>query len=142
METKPFGMDWTRNDTAKSAFLFLMHCIILVAVAAGVLLGNKLSYLVAYLRENGAYYLYALICVLLLIVIMYLYFFFEDRDVLATPSKVCILFAVLDLYFLAAWLVGDKVHTYARPVAFVPLMVFIGIGYLMTLAIKWVTFFI
>ncbi|MBQ8343169.1 MAG: HD domain-containing protein [Clostridia bacterium] len=128
METKQFGMDWTRKDTAKSVFLFFLHFIILVALAAGILLGNKLSYIVDYMKENGAYYLYALICVMLLVVIMYLYFFFEDRNVLKKASQVCILFVVLDLYFLAAWLMGDKIHTYARPVAFVPLMIFILIN--------------
>lgn len=128
MEDKQFGMDWTRKDTAKSAFLFFMHFIILVTLAAGLLLGNKLSHIVEYMQENGAYYLYALICAMLLVVIMYLYFFFEDRDVLRKASKVCILFAVLDLYFVAAWLVGGKIHTYARPVAFVPLMIYVLIN--------------
>ena len=55
METKQFGMDWTRKDTAKSVVLFFMHFIILVALAAGILLGNKLSYIVDYMQENGAY---------------------------------------------------------------------------------------
>ncbi|MBQ7769919.1 MAG: HD domain-containing protein [Clostridia bacterium] len=128
METKQFSMDWTRKDTAKSVSLFFMHFIILVGVSAAVLLGNKLSYIVSYMRENGAYYLYALICFMLLVIIMYLYFFFEDRAVLKKASQVSILFVVLELYFLAAWLMGDKIHTYARPVAFVPLMIFILIN--------------
>ncbi len=128
METKQFSMDWTRKDTAKSVCLFFMHFIILVALSAAVLLGNKLSYIVSYMRENGAYYLYALICFMLLVIIMYLYFFFEDRAVLKKASQVSILFVVLELYFLAAWLMGAKIHTYARPVAFVPLMVFILIN--------------
>ena len=128
MEEKQFGLDWTRKDTAKSVFLFFLHFIILIALAAAVLLGNKLSYIVSYMQENGAYYLYALICATLLTVIMYLYFFFEDREILRKASKISILFVVLDLYFLAAWIMGDKIHTYARPVAFVPLMIFILIN--------------
>ena len=128
MENKQFGMDWTKRDTAKSAFLFAMHFIILVGLAGGLLLGNKLSHIIEYMRENGAYYLYAVICVMLLVVIMYLYFFFEDREVLQKASKVCILFAVLDLYFFAAWLMGNKIHTYARPVAFVALMIYVLIN--------------
>ena len=80
MESKQFAMDWTKKDTAKSAWLFFMHFILLVALWAGILLGNKLSYIVEYLKENGAYYLYALICVMLLVIIMYLYFFFEDKE--------------------------------------------------------------
>ena len=128
MESKQFAMDWTKKDTAKSAWLFFMHFILLVALSAGILLGNKLSYIVEYMKENGAYYLYALICVMLLVIIMYLYFFFEDKNVLKKASQVCILFVVLDLYFIAASLMGEKIHTYARPVAFVPLMVFILIN--------------
>ena len=128
MEKKQFSMDWTRRDTAKSALLFFMHFIILVALAGGILLGDKLPHLIEYMQENGAYYLYAVICAMLLVVIMYLYFFFEDREILQKASKVCILFVVLDLYFVAAWLMGNKIHTYARPVAFVPLMIYVLIN--------------
>ncbi|MBQ4053665.1 MAG: hypothetical protein IJD33_04935, partial [Clostridia bacterium] len=80
MEKKQFSMDWTRRDTAKSALLFFMHFIILVALAGGILLGDKLPHLIEYMQENGAYYLYAVICAMPLVVIMYLYFFFEDRE--------------------------------------------------------------
>lgn len=128
METKPLGMDWTKKDTVKSVLLFLLHFIILVTLAAGILLGDKTSHLVEYMRENGAYYLYAFLCVMMLVVITYLYFFFEDREVLKKASRICILFVALDLHFVASWLMGDKIHIYARPVAFLPLMIFLLIN--------------
>lgn len=123
MATKQFGVEWTRQDTVKSAFWFLLHFVILVTIAAGVLLGDKLSYIVEYMWEHGAYHLYALVCVLLLVLIMYLYFLFEDKSILKSGGKICMLFSVLDIYFLGAWFMGEKIHIYARPVAFVPLII-------------------
>ncbi len=128
MGAKQFNSAWTKKDSAKSICLFFLNFIILVGMASAVLLRNKWSYIAAYMQTNGAYYIYALICMLLLAVIMYLYFFFEDRDILRQASKIWILFLVLDLYFLAAWLMGDKINIYARPVAFVPLMIFVLIN--------------
>ncbi|MBQ9714541.1 MAG: HD domain-containing protein [Clostridia bacterium] len=123
MATKQLGLEWTRRDTVKSALLFLLHFLILVVIAAGVLLGDKLSYIVEYMWEYGANHLYAVVCVFLLVLIMYLYFLFENKSVLKSTAKIWMIFAVLDIYFLGSWFMGEKIHIYARPVAFVPLII-------------------
>ncbi|MBR2374926.1 MAG: HD domain-containing protein [Clostridia bacterium] len=129
MAVKKFGSEWTKSTMMKSALLFLTHFILLIAIIAGLLFGDKLfGGLREYMQEYGADYLYALFCLFLLTAITYFYFLFENRDVLASGKNIALLFAVLDLYFVLAWLIGEKINIYARPVAFVALMIFVLLG--------------
>ncbi len=112
----------------KSIFLFLLHFVLLVILAFAMLLGSKFSYLGAYMKENGANYLYALFSVFLIIGIMYFYFYFENKEMLASGKSITLLFSVLDLYFIISLLLGTKVDLYARPVALVALMIFVLVG--------------
>ena len=45
MAEKTFGRVWTRKNTLGSVVLFLVHFVIWVLIAAGFLLGDKLSYI-------------------------------------------------------------------------------------------------
>lgn len=128
MTAKQFGKDWTKKDTLKSSMLFLLHFVILVLIAGSILLGGKLSHLREEMRENGANYLYALLCVLLLVGIMYFYFLFEHKDVLLSGKSITLIFLVLDLYFIISWLMGNKINVYARPVALVALLICVLMG--------------
>nr|MBR6778492.1 HDIG domain-containing protein [Clostridia bacterium] len=128
MAEKTFGRVWTKADTMKSAFLFLLHFVLLILIAGGLLLGNKLSYLGDYMKERGADYLYALFSVFLLISIMYFYFLFENKEMISSGKNISLLFTILDLYFIIGWLIGEKVDIYARPIALVALMVFVLVG--------------
>ena len=128
MAEKTFGRVWTKADTMKSAFLFLLHFVLLILIAGGLLLGNKLSYLGDYMKERGADYLYALFSVFLLIAIMYFYFLFENKEMISSGKNISLLFTILDLYFIIGWLIGEKVDVYARPIALVALMVFVLVG--------------
>ena len=128
MAEKTFGRVWTRKNTLGSVVLFLVHFVIWVLIAAGFLLGDKLSYIADYMKERGADYLYALFSVLLLTAIMYFYFYFENKEILMQGKNIALIFTILDVYFIIAWLIGEKVDIYARPIALVALMVFVLVG--------------
>ena len=66
MAVKQFGKEWTKRNTLKSILLFLVHCLIYLLIAAGLLLGDKLGTIVEFLSAQGRNYLYALFCVILL----------------------------------------------------------------------------
>ena len=128
MVVKKFERAWTKKEWCKSIFLFLTHFIIFIAIAAIVLLFDEMSNIKAYMKEHGADYLYALFSALLIITIMYFYFLFEDKEMIETGKNIALIFTVLDVYFLFAWFIGGKVDLYARPVALVPLLIFVLIG--------------
>ncbi len=128
MKERAFDRKWTKSDTLKSVTFFLLHFIILVGIAGGILLSGKFSYIKEYMKENGANYLYALFSVFLIIAIMYFYFYFEKKEMISSGKNITLMFSVLDLYFLASYFIGEKLNLYARPVAFVALMFFVLIG--------------
>ena len=128
MAMKQLGKGWTRADTLKSTLWFILHFIIFVGIAAGLLLGNKLSILGEFMRAQGANYLYAIFCVFLLITIMYFYFFFEDREMIGSGKNIALIFTILDLHLILSCLIGYKIAIYARPVALVALLVFVLVG--------------
>ena len=128
MAEKKFGAEWTKQHTLKSTLLFLLHFLIFMLIAAGLLLGDKLSELKKYMSEQGANYLYATFCIFLLFVITYFYFFFEDRSILTSGKNIALVFTVLDLYLILSCLIGYKLAIYARPVALVALLLFVLIG--------------
>ena len=86
-----------------------MHFIILVLIAAGFLLGDKLTDIGAYMTERGADYLYVLFSVLLLIAIMYCYFYFENKEMLSSGKNIALIFTILDVYFIIGCLIGEKI---------------------------------
>ncbi|MBO5411711.1 MAG: HD domain-containing protein [Clostridia bacterium] len=128
MATKKFGSEWTRSTMMKSALLFFVHFLILVVIIAGLILEDKFSDLRGHMKAYGADYLYALFCLFLLIGITYFYFLFENKELLQSGKTIALLFTVLELYFVLAWLIGEKINIYARPVAFVALMIFVLLG--------------
>ena len=108
--------------------MFFVHFLILTLILAVLLLWDKLSVLPQYMEKNGANYLYALFCALLLIIILYCYFLFENQEILLNGNSMALVFAVLDVYVIISYLVGSKIGIYARPVAFVALMILTLVG--------------
>ena len=128
MAAKEFGKEWTRSTAFKSAWLFFMHFLIFMLLAALLVLGDKWGNLTKNFREQGADYMYATFCIFLLFFITYLYFLFEDREILSSGKKIALVFTVLDTYLICACLIGYKIAVYARPVAVVALLIFTLIG--------------
>ena len=108
MTEKQIGKEWTKSDILKSALLFTLHVCIFILVVAGMLLWftRKWSGVSEGFHDGGANYLYALFCVVLLFIVAYFYFFFEDREVLQKGKLTALVFTVLDLYLIAACLIG------------------------------------
>ena len=121
-------LHWKKQDTVKSFFAFVGHFFLLIIIAALLLLGDKFSNLKNDWAINGSYYIYALFCMALLVGILYFYFFFENKNVLASGRNITLVFGLLDLYFIIAYLFGKYMSIYARPVAFVALMAFVLVG--------------
>ncbi len=128
MKEKIFDRKWTKSDTLKSALLFLLHFVILILIAGGLVLAGQVSHLKSHMREYAANYLYALFSVALIIAIMYFYFFFENKEMISNGRNITLLFSILDVYFIISYLIGWKLDIYARPIAFVALMVFVLVG--------------
>jgi len=128
MEKKEFVHEWTKSHTLKSVLWYFLHYVIFIVLAALLLIGDKLPNLKENLSREGANYLYAIFSALLLFIITYLYFFFENREMLINGKKIALLFTVLDLYLVMACLIGYKIDIYARPVAFVSLLIFVLVG--------------
>ena len=128
MAVKTYTSGWTNQSGLKSAMMFLLHFVLLVIIAVCLLFGNKLDYLAEYFTEYGKDYLYALFSVFLLMIILYCYFFFENKEILCSGKKITLIFSVLDLYIVISYLLGQYLHIYARPIAFVALMIFVLLG--------------
>ena len=128
MTTKEFGKTWTKREVLKSSFLYLLHFLIYLGIAAILLFSERWSDLGNFLSQNGSNYLYAIFCTFLLFVITYLYFFFENRTLLESGKKIALVFIVLDMYLIISCLIGYKIAIYARPVALVALLIFVLIG--------------
>ncbi len=128
MAVKKIQITWTKQNTFKSILLFFLHFILLMAISGVLLLYDKFSYLQEHMEEHGAHYLYAVFCAFLLVVIMYCYFFFENKTLLSNGKNIALIFSVLNLYVVIAYLIGINIHVYARPVAFVALMMFVLVG--------------
>lgn len=128
MAVREFGKEWTKKDTLKSALMFFVHFVVFVAIAMFLVVGMEMKHFSDHIRNNGANYLYALFSIFLLIAIMYFYFYFENQTMISSARNITLIFAVLDVYFIMSWFIGEKIDIYARPVAFVALMIYVLIG--------------
>ena len=80
------------------------------------------------MKTHGINYVFGLFCVLMLTFITYLYFLFENRKMLESGKNITLIFFALDLYFILSWLIGEKIDIFARPVAFLALMICVLVG--------------
>lgn len=118
----------TKGEMLRSVFLFVLHGVILLAIVAVLLFGDKLGSIGETFAQNAANYLYMLFCIVLVVGILYFYFLFENRSVLASGKNITLIFTALDTYLIMAVLIGNYFHVYARPVALVPLLIYALIG--------------
>ncbi len=129
MAKEQTSLHWSKEDALKSILLFLAQSVLLIAITAGVV-AFAVPDIQGAIKERGTDYLYTLFCMILLVCILYFYFFFENRDILSSGKKIALIFLILDLYILIAYLLQTYVvkSIYARPVAFVALMTFVLVG--------------
>ena len=129
MAVKQLSGQWGKKELVKSILFFLLHTIALIVLLAVILLAKELPNIKEHMRAFGADYLYALLAVVLLLLIMYFYFLFEDKNILCKFKDITMIFSILDLYLVVSYYIGNlqignEITVYARPVAFVGLMVF------------------
>ena len=108
MTTKEFGKTWTKREALKSSFLYLLHFLIYLGIAAILLFSERWSDLGNFLSQNGSNYLYAIFCSFLLFVITYLYFYFENRTLLESGKSIALVIIVLDMYLIISCLIGYR----------------------------------
>ena len=135
---KEVKVEWSVNNTVKSIVLFVVHFIVLLLISLFLLLKDKINILTEEMEANGADYLYMGCCLLMLTVLMYTYFFFESKECLASAKTISLVFTVLDLYVIIAFLVGQQGSVeggsnlsyaiFSRPVALVALLTLVLIG--------------
>ncbi len=128
MTGKQFGTEWTKQNVLKSVLLFLLQFVIFLGIAFVVLFGGRFSQVIGVMKEQGANYLYAVVCILMLFVIAYCYFYFENREILRSGKNIALIFTIIDLHLILSCIIGYKFNIYARPVALVALLVFVLIG--------------
>lgn len=130
-------VEWTKQHAAKSIVLFAVYFVVLVLVSMVLLLWDKFGRLSDEMNQNGADYLYMVFCLLMLTIVMYTYFFFESRGTLASAKSISLIFTILDVYIVIAFLIGQQgsdtadgvsYGVFARPVALVALLVLMLIG--------------
>ena len=59
-------VEWTKQKTAKSAFFFVLHFILLIAIIGVMLFWGKFETLEGEMADRGADYLYTLFCIFLM----------------------------------------------------------------------------
>ncbi|MBQ8320666.1 MAG: HDIG domain-containing protein [Clostridia bacterium] len=118
---------WSKSKTAKSAVIFSVHFVFLTLITFVLLLWDKVGSLAVEMQERGTDYLYMMFCLLLLVFIAYMYFFFEGRHMLDSGRNIALLFVILDVYIVIAYIIGQT-SVYARPVALAALLVFVLVG--------------
>ena len=123
MTVKQSTINWSKQVAFKSVMMFLLNGFIFLLIAAALLLYDKLGIFKEHMQTHGANYLYAFFCILMLFVITYFYFFFENKAFLTEGKNIGLVFTILDLYLIMSYLLGEKINVYARPVAFVALMI-------------------
>ena len=122
--TKPaITTTWSKRAALKSSMLFLLHGVIFLMITAGLLWYDKFDNFGAHIKEQGANYLYALFCIILLFTIAYFYFYFENKNFLISGKNITLVFTIIDLYVIMSYFLGKEIDIYARPVAFVALMI-------------------
>ena len=82
----------TKGEMLRSVFLFVLHGVILLAIVAVLLFGDKLGSIGETFAQNAANYLYMLFCIVLVVGILYFYFLFENRSVLASGKNITLIF--------------------------------------------------
>ena len=78
----------SKNEYVKSILLFFLHLVVLVAIVAVLLFGDKLGTIGVTLKNNAANYLYMLFCLILLTGILYVYFLFENPSILTSGKTI------------------------------------------------------
>lgn len=121
-------LHWTQEDLLKSLLYFVGHFLLLLFIVAALLLGDKLSELKMIMSKNAASYSYVLLCIILLVCILYFYFYYEGKHILASGKHITLIFCILDIYVIIAYLLGNYFGIYTRPVAFIGLMTFMLVG--------------
>ena len=130
-------VEWTKQNTAKSVALFVVYFVVLVLVSMVLLLWDKFGYLAEEMNQNGADYLYMVFCLLMLSIVMYTYFFFESRETLKSAKSISMIFTILNVYIIFAFIIGQQGRAtsdgisygiFARPVALVALLILMLLG--------------
>lgn len=115
----------TKKEIVSSTLLFVLNLIVLSGLSIGLMIWGNTA--VDEVISHGSYF-YVVFCVLLFVTMLYLYLFYENREVLASPSKISLIFAVIVFYLLLSFVIGHYFSIYARPVALGALLIVLLIG--------------
>lgn len=115
----------TKKEIVTSVLLFVLNLIIISGLSIGLMIWGNTA--VDEVISHGSYF-YVIFCALLFVTMLYLYLLYENKEVLVSPSKISLIFAVVVIYLLVSFVVGHYFSIYARPVALGALLTVLLIG--------------
>ncbi len=106
----------------RSAFVFAACYIVLLVVIFLMIVINDPQGWAAYMVENVTQIITLCVCTFLLCFIIYYYYYFEDKEFLSKISNVVLVFSLVTVCVIVAYLFGKFVNIYARPSALLALL--------------------
>ena len=106
----------------RSAFVFAACYIVLLIVIFLMIVINDPHGWTSFMVENVTEIITLCVCTFLLCFIIYYYYYFEDKEFLAKISNVVLVFSLVTVCVVVAYLFGKFVNIYARPSALLALL--------------------
>lgn len=106
----------------RSAFVFAACYIVLLVVIFLMIVINDPQGWAAYMVENVTQIITLCVCTFLLCFIIYYYYYFEDKEFLSKISNVVLVFSLVTVCVIVAYLFGKFVNISARPSALLALL--------------------
>lgn len=106
----------------RSAFVFAACYIVLLVVIFLMIVINDPQGWAAYMVENVTQIITLCVCTFLLCFIIYYYYYFEDKEFLSKISNVVLVFSLVTVCVIVAYLFWKFVNIYARPSALLALL--------------------
>ena len=123
---------FTRGAVVRSVFLFLLNYVILLLLVAFFIFLNSLESgretFNEFIVNHTNKIIYLVSCLFLLYMAIYMYYVFEDKEFLAAPKNILLLFSVLLMCIVINYFFSFFFNLYARPVAVLALLVLLLLG--------------
>lgn len=112
----------TKGKLVRSAFVFAMCYVFLIACTFLMIIVNDPSGWKTYFEHDYSNFFSMCVCILFLFAIIYCYYYFEDKTFLAKAQNTLLIFSVIIVTIIICYLTGRFLSIYARPVALLALL--------------------
>ena len=126
------GKKFTRKSGVQSAFLFLFNYVLLLLVITFFIFLNSLEKqadsFIGFFSNQPNNIIYLASSIFMLYLAIYLYYLFEDKNFLATPKNIFLLFSVLGVCIVVCYFFSYFFNIYARPIGLLALLALLLLG--------------